>query len=164
MASPTGELTTLLSKLAAARVEFVLVGGLAAVAQGAPITTHDVDIVPKRTAANIDRLLEFLVSIDARYRGRPSHEVLRPRRAALLGPGHSLLLMTNLGPVDVLGATEKGGNFEELIGHAIEIDVRGSPVNVLGLPMLIELKRGAKHPKDQYTLVVLEETLRRRGG
>lgn len=43
MASPPGDLTTLLSKLAAARVEFVLVRGLAAVAQGAPITTHDID-------------------------------------------------------------------------------------------------------------------------
>ena len=45
MPSPPGDLTTLLSKLASSGVEFVLVGGLAAVAQGAPITTHDVDIV-----------------------------------------------------------------------------------------------------------------------
>lgn len=42
MASPEGELTTLLTKLAGAGVDFILVGALAAVAQGATLTTHDV--------------------------------------------------------------------------------------------------------------------------
>lgn len=163
MASPPGDLTTLLSRLAAAQVDFVLVGGLAAVAQGAPITTHDVDIVQRRTPENVDRLLTFLTSVDARYRGRASHDVLRPTSAALLGPGHSLLV-TDLGPMDVLGAIEEGRAFEDLIAHAIEIDVGGNPVHVLGLPMLVEIKRGSNHPKDRYTLAVLEETLRRRGG
>ena len=41
MASPPAELTTLLSRLAASSVEFVLVGGLAAVAQGAPLATQE---------------------------------------------------------------------------------------------------------------------------
>ena len=66
------DLTTLLEKLAASGVDFVLVGGLAAVAQGAPVTTFDVDIVPRRTPENVDRLLAFLAEIGARYRGRPA--------------------------------------------------------------------------------------------
>ena len=53
----TPDLTTLLGGLVAARVELVLVGGLAAVAQGAPLTTHDVDIVHRRTPENVDRLM-----------------------------------------------------------------------------------------------------------
>ena len=40
MPSPPADLTTLLSKLATSGAEFVLVGGLAAVAQGAPLTTR----------------------------------------------------------------------------------------------------------------------------
>ncbi|HEY4187198.1 MAG TPA: hypothetical protein VGP07_19130 [Polyangia bacterium] len=163
MASPPGELTTLLSRLAAARVEFVLVGGLAAVAQGAPITTHDIDIVPRRMPENVDCLLTFLASINARYRGRPGHEILRPTSSALLGPGHSLL-MTDLGPIDVLGAIEEGRAFEDLIPHAIDILVDGKTIRVLGLPMLVELKRRSTHPKDRYTLAILEETIRRRDG
>src|SRR4051812_34953631 len=114
MASPPGELTTLLTRLAAAGVEFVLVGGLAAVAQGAPITTHDVDIVPRRTPENVERLLSFLATVNARYRGRPSHEILTPTSGALLGPGHSLL-STDLGPLDVLGSIERGRTFDDLI-------------------------------------------------
>jgi hypothetical protein len=39
-------LTSILGALLGEGVEFVLVGALAAVAQGAPLTTHDVDIVP----------------------------------------------------------------------------------------------------------------------
>lgn len=160
MASQPGDLTTLLTGLAAAGVDFVLVGGLAAVAQGAPITTHDVDIVPRRTPDNVDRLLAFLRSIDARYRGR--QDVLRPTPSALSGGGHSLL-MTDLGPLDVLGAIEEGRAFDDLVPHAIEITVGDQRIRVLGLSMLAELKRRSTHPKDRYTLAVLEETLRRQG-
>ena len=160
MASQPGDLTNLLTSLAAARVDFVLVGGLAAVAQGAPITTHDVDIVPRRTADNIDRLLAFLTSIDARYRGR--QDILRPTPSALLGVGHSLL-MTDLGPLDILGAIEEGRGFDELVPHAVEIDVGDQQVHVLRLAMLADLKRRSTHPKDRYTLAILEETLRRQG-
>jgi hypothetical protein len=92
MVSPPSDLTTLLHDLAAAGVDFVVVGALAAVAQGAPITTHDVDIVHERSPANVDRLLAFLASVGARYRGRPGGQVLVPTREALLGTGHHFLM------------------------------------------------------------------------
>lgn len=160
MPSPPAELTTLLAKLAAADVEFVLVGGLAAVAQGAPLTTHDVDIVQNRAPENVDRLLDFLASVHAIYRGRPGGQVLTPTREALLGPGHSLL-MTDLGPLDVLGAIEHGRAYDDLVGDAIEISIAGRRVRVLAIRALAELKRGSTHAKDKYTLAILEETLRR---
>jgi hypothetical protein len=163
MASPPGELTTLLANLAAAGVDFILVGALAAVAQGAPLTTHDVDIVHSRTPDNVDRLLAVLGALNARYRGRPSGEVIRPAREALLGPGHSLL-MTDLGPLDVLGAIEGGRAYPDLVGETIEIEVGGRRALVLRLRTLVELKRGSTHPKDRYTLAILEETLRRSAG
>jgi hypothetical protein len=47
MASPS--LESLLATLATSDVEFIVVGMLAAVAQGAPVTTHDLDIVHRRT-------------------------------------------------------------------------------------------------------------------
>lgn len=72
--------------------------------------------------------------------------------------------MTNLGPLDVLGAIEGGRAYEELILDAIDVDVGGRRVRVLGLPALAELKRGSTYAKDKLTLAVLEETLRRLGG
>jgi hypothetical protein len=55
-------LSALLEGLINAEIEFILVGGLAAVVQEAPITTMDVDIVHRQTAENIDKLLNFLKS------------------------------------------------------------------------------------------------------
>ena len=40
-------------------IEFILVGRLAAVVQGAPITTMDIDIVHHQTAENIEKLVEI---------------------------------------------------------------------------------------------------------
>jgi hypothetical protein len=97
----------LLARLANSGVDFVLVGALAAVAQGAPLTTQDVDVVHRRTPENVDRLLAFLAQVNARYRGHPAVPPLHPTREALLGPGHQLL-MTDLGPIDVLGVVEGG--------------------------------------------------------
>jgi hypothetical protein len=158
VASPS--LTDLVDLLAKSGVELVLVGGLAAAAQGAPIATFDVDIVHRRTAENVVRLLAVLATIDARYRGRPGGEVLRPTAPILLGPGHSLL-MTALGPLDVLGAIEGGRDYDALLPRSTTIEIRGHAVQVLELELLVELKRQSTHPKDLARLPILEETLRR---
>jgi hypothetical protein len=161
MASQPQSLTTLLARLAASGTDFLLVGGLAAVAQGAPLTTIDVDVVPRRAAENVDRLLPFLESLDARYRGRPEGQVLRPTREALLGDGHHLLV-TALGPLDVLGAIEGGRGFESLLPESVSVEIEGQRVRVVRLETLAELKRGSTSAKDRLVLAILEDTLRRR--
>lgn len=162
MASPPQSLTTLLARLAASGTDFVLVGGLAAVAQGAPLSTVDVEVVHRRDADNVNRLLSFLESVDARYRGRPQGQVLRPTREALLGAGHQLL-MTELGPLDALGAVEGGRDYASLLPDAVTVTVEGRPVRVVRLETLAELKRNSTGAKERLTLAILEETLRRRG-
>ncbi|MFT3695100.1 MAG: hypothetical protein QM831_18325 [Kofleriaceae bacterium] len=144
--------------MAASGVEFVVVGLLAAVAQGAPVTTHDLDIVPLRTPDNIELLLRVLIDVlDARYRGRD--DVLRPTAEILLGPGHSLL-KTNAGPLDVLGAIEGGRDYLSLRPLSKEIAISGHTVHVLGLETIIELKRNSTRLKDQLVVPILEEALR----
>jgi hypothetical protein len=162
MASPPQSLTTLLARLAASGTDFVLVGGLAAVAQGAPLATVDVDVVHRREPANVERLLAFLGAVDARYRGRPPGQVLRPTREAFLGDGQHLLA-TALGPLDVLGAIEGGRGYESLLPDTIEVEVERQRVRVVRLETLADLKRGATSPKDRLVLALLEDTLRRRG-
>lgn len=159
MGSP--RLESLLETLAASDVELVVVGLLAAVAQGAPVTTHDVDIVHRRTPENVTRLLAVLTDLDARYRGHGA-QVLRPTEEILSGPGHSLL-QTRLGPLDVLGAIEGGRDYDALLPRSHCIEISGHPIHVLDLEMLVELKRGSTRRKDQLVLPILEETLRRRG-
>jgi hypothetical protein len=122
------DLTTLLERLVATDVEFVLVGGLAAVAQGAPVTTFDVDIVHLRTEENVDRLIAFLADVGARYRNRPG-EPLPPSRSALLGPGHALF-MTDLGPLDALGTIEGGADYDQLLPDSLAVHLGGRPLRV----------------------------------
>ena len=163
MASQPQGLTTLLARLAASGTDFLLVGGLAAVAQGAPLTTMDVDVVHRRDADNVDRLMVFLSSVDARYRGRPAGQVLRPTPESLLGDGHHLLV-TSLGPLDVLGAIEGGRDYPSLLPDSVAVEVEGQAVRVVRLETLADLKRGATGTKERMVLAILEETLSRRAG
>ena len=159
MAEPR-DLTSILGLLLEERVEMVLVGALAAVAQGAPVTTHDVDIVHARTAENVVKLVAALGRLNARYRGRPVSSPLPPDAAALAGPGHSLFA-TDLGPLDCLGTIEGGMTYDDLLPLSIQIDLDGRRLNVLGLETIVRLKRGSTAAKDRLVLPVLEETLRR---
>ena len=153
------ELATLLERLLATDVEFVLVGGLAAVVQGAPITTFDVDIVHRRTEENVDHLLAFLAGVAARYRDRPG-PALPPSRSALLGPEHSLFV-TDLGPLDALGAIEGGADYDQLLPMSLVIPLAGRSLRVLSLATIVAFKRMPTDPKDKLRLPVLEGVLRR---
>jgi len=46
-------------------VRYVLIGGLAAVLQGSPLATFDVDICPARGTDGLRRLAEALAELDA---------------------------------------------------------------------------------------------------
>ncbi len=163
MGLPPLSLTTLLARLAASGTDFLLVGGLAAVAQGAPLTTLDVDVLHRRDADNVERLLDFLASVDARYRGRPAGQVLRPTREALSGEGHQLLI-TSLGPLDVLGAVEGRRGYQSLLPEAVTVEVEGQRVRVVRLEALADLKREATGAKERLVLAILEDTIRRHSG
>jgi hypothetical protein len=157
---PSHSLTDIVLALADGGVEFILVGGLAAVAQGATMTTFDVDIVHSRSEDNIDRLLAVLTGLKAYYRGRPGGDPRPPDRRALAGPGHSLL-MTSLGPLDVLGEIEGHRSHAQLIDHTESVSFAGRVVRVLSLEMIVQLKRASSHPKDVQALPILEAALAR---
>ena len=153
-----GGLSEVLVGLLEAGVDFILVGGLAAVIQGAPVTTMDVDIVHSQSPENIDKLLAFLKSVEAVHR-RFDDKVIEPKERDLSGKGH-VLLTTRIGPLDVLAVIEGGKSYEELLEHTVAIDFRGHTLRVLDLKTLIELKKSATDPKDKQRLPVLRETLR----
>jgi hypothetical protein len=155
-------LSALLEGLCEANIEFIVVGGLSAVIQGAPVTTFDLDIVHRQTEENILKLSMALRSIDACLR-RPDDKVIEPTLEDLKAKGH-LLLKTKFGPLDVLAFIEKGQAFEDLIAKSTEIDFHGYAVNVLNLETIIDLKRDSEDPKDRQRLPVYEETLKLIGG
>lgn len=155
---PTADLSALLEGLLRSDVEFILVGGLAAVIQGAPVTTMDADIVHRQSPENISRLFAFLESIHAVYR-RPDARIIAPKKKDFSKAGH-VLLKTCLGPLDVLAFIEGGKTYDDLYRHSVQIDFRGRAIRVLDIKTLTELKRISKSPEDKQRLAVLEATLR----
>jgi len=148
----------LLGALLDAGVEFVVVGGLSATLNGAPINTFDVDVVHRRTPENVDRILPVLEALDAVYRIQPERR-LRPVRTALLSTGHQNLL-TRHGPLDLLGEIGNGLGYEELVPRSTEMLIAENVhVRILNLETLIEVKEQLNGEKDRAMLPILRGTL-----
>jgi len=148
----------ILLALRSAGVEFVIVGGVAAVLDGAPINTFDLDVVHSRSEANITRLLAVLDELDAVYRIQPERRI-RPSASHLTSAGHQNLI-TRCGPLDLLGAIGHNLGYENLLPHSVEMDVgEGILVRVLDLETLIAIKEELGGEKDRAVLPILRRTL-----
>ncbi len=153
----------LLQTLDERRIELVVIGMGAAVLQGAPAQTFDLDVVHARTEENVARILAWLREWNGRYRGDPRQ--LTPAADHLLGPGHQLL-ESDLGPIDFMGTVGPPGgllDYEALVGRSLVVDLGGFRARLLDLEAIVELKRAAGRPKDLAALPLLEATLRARG-
>jgi hypothetical protein len=155
------DLPALLAILCDAGVEFIVVGGAAAVLQGVPVTTQDLDIVHRRTPENVARLLEVLLQIDATMRDDFARRGLRPTAEMLAGRGQ-LNISTTLGPIDPLCELDAGQGYDELLAHSESLVDEGRQLRVLDLPTLIRVKTKAGRPKDRVMLPVLIATLQER--
>jgi hypothetical protein len=155
----SSKLSALIDGLLDAQVEFVVIGGTAAVLHGAPIVTGDIDIVHRRTPENVARLLPVLLAVKAH--ARADRRNLPPTESALLGRGH-ILLDTALGPADVLCEIGEGQDYDWLLPRS-ELIPRGERfVRVVNLPTLIELKIAAGRVKDRLAVPILVATLEER--
>ena len=141
-------------------VEYVVVGGVAAVLHGAPVTTFDIDALIKVDPANIDRLAKVLAILDARYREHPG---LRPTTSDLAAGGH-LLLATNSGPFDVLGFIGGGRRYEDVADSAQRMPVDDMTISVLSIESLIADKKALGREKDLAVVRLLETVLNRQRG
>jgi hypothetical protein len=151
----------ILNTLAGHDVDFIVVGGVAAVLQGAPIATFDLDVVHSREPHNINRLLAALTSLDAIYRELAGRNI-KPSRSYLSSPGHQLL-MTRFGPLDLLGVIGSKRDYLKLLPEAGVVEISpGLKVRVLGLSAIIKSKEETAGEKDRAVLPTLRRTLEER--
>lgn len=146
----------ILQTLVAHDVEFIVVGGMAAVLQGAPVRTLDVDVVYSLEPANVSRMPGALGELEARFRDDPRG--LRPERGHVASRGHKLLV-TGQGALDLPGTIEDDTTYEDLLPHSVGFEVAGVHVRVLSLERLVQAKRHLDRPKDRAMLNVLEATI-----
>jgi predicted nucleotidyltransferase len=138
-------------------VEFIVVGGVAAILEGAPISTFDLDIMHRREEANYSRLLEALTALDAVYLD-PAGRTIRPD----LGKLRSFRLhrlITSAGPLDLLTEIDPGWTYDDLAEQTVTYEVDGLSVRVVQLEIVIQSKRQAHRDKDKAALPVLQRAL-----
>jgi len=155
---PEGKLIATLRALHDGDVEFIVVDSLAAVLQGVPVGTFDIDVVHSRDAANVDRLLPVLDALDAVFRIQPERR-LKPNASHLVSAGH-LNLITRYGPLDLLGSVGRDLGYQDLVPHSVELGIsEGLRIRVLDLETLIALKEELAGEKDRAVLPILRRTL-----
>jgi len=147
------DLESLLDALGGAQIEFIVVGGVAAVLHGAPVTTLDVDIVHDTDEANVSKLMALLESLNARVRD-PAGREIQPDRTALQGAGQ-VKLTTERGPLGVLGSLRDGRTYADLLPHTVEVTDGSLRLRVLDLPTLIEIKSSTGRIRDQLVVPLL---------
>jgi hypothetical protein len=146
------------------RVDYVLIGGLAASLHGSPHVTTDVDITPSRDAANLERLAAALVELDARIRAEGEPAGLPFDRSPRLLAGMAMLnLTTRHGDLDIAFEPAGTRGYEDLRRNALEIRIRRTRVVLAALADVIRSKEAAGREKDRLTLPTLRRLLDRLG-
>lgn len=146
----------ILIRLADGGVEVIVVGMAAAVLQGVPVTTWDLDVVHRRTPENVERLLRVLRDLDAVARHDPRR--LQPDATHLIGPGH-VLMETRFGDFDCLGAIDGGRSYEDLLDPSIVVDFEGRSLRLLSLREILAIKTRAGRPKDLAAIPYIQSTI-----
>jgi len=141
------------------KVEYIVVGGVAAVIHGAPMTTFDLDTLVKVDSANAERLVEALSELESHFREHQNR--LSPTTQDILAGGH-LLLMTRAGPLDVLGFIGNNQRYDDLVDASAEIQTSVGALQLLNLEELIEQKKQMGRPKDRAAAELLEAVLQYR--
>jgi hypothetical protein len=154
-------------------VQFVVVGGLAAIAHGFSGTTRDADTVPAYEVENLERLAGALRELDAVLYAYPERTDLGADGSppelegfeltgAHLGTNRIWQFMTDAGPIDVLLVIDGPGGYDVLIRNAEPRPVGDFEVMIASLDDLIESKETAGRDKDLRALGELRRIRDRR--
>ena len=153
------DLQSILEAFVRQKVEFVIIGGMAAVAQGAPVTTFDLDICYRQSPENYRRLVSALKPMRPTLRA-PEGTVPFVWDERTLELGCNFTLSTTAGDLDIFGELSPSLHYEDLLSDSMVLDLYGYPVQVMGLRDLIRTKVVLRRTKDKAVLDILRETLR----
>ena len=132
-------------------VQYVLIGGLAAITHGSPLVTQDIDICYDRSPENLERLAAALGELHAALRGADPGLPFR-LDATTLRKGDTFTFETDLGWLDVIGTPTGTAGYEDLARTALPVEIFGYRVLIASIDDLIRMKRAAGRPKDLIEL------------
>lgn len=153
------DLQALLKLLVHSHVEFVLVGGFAAVLHGCNQTTRDIDICILYSPEQIHLIQDLLKPYNPRYR-------METAKRSFLDTPEDLTkeqdfhLMTNLGALDIISHVEGVGSYYDLLKNGREIEMYGGKCHLISVEDLIRCKKALGRHRDMVTVMELEAILK----
>lgn len=150
----------LLKALSDGGVEFVVIGGIAAILRGDIVTTEDTDTTVRHSRRNFEALARVLDELEARLlvaiNEREQGIVDVPITADTFPPLTSGRFLTKHGILDVVLRPDGVTDYEDWASRATTVVLsNGAEVKVAALDDIIASKAAANRPKDQYALARL---------
>ena len=141
-------------------VRFIVIGAVAAIAQGYPLPTEDLDVTPARDPENLGRVAAALRELEAELRVTGGQSVPFPIDARFLAESDSWTLATRFGDLDLVSVPAGTRGFDDLARDASDADVGGGlVVSIASLRDVIRMKEASNRVKDQAQLPALRQTL-----
>jgi hypothetical protein len=159
-AVPELDIQGILEQLAAAEVDYIVIGGVAVGFHGYVRATKDLDVVPSPDRENLKRLAVMLRAVDAEVDGTGDFdpgELPDPLDPDVLAQGGNWVLQTRLGRFDVMQWQGDQGLWEMLSPAAVEVDLAGLGMKVASYEDLVALKRDAGRVSDLEDLERLRQ-------
>lgn len=148
------ELNSLLQRLSDVGIDFVVVGGMAAVLHGSSMVTRVLGVCVPLSGVTVEKLRTALRDL------HPVHRIATAGTSFLENPApgvsvQNLYLQTDLGALDLLGTITGVGDFEQVRASAVEVNLFGRTVKVIGLDALIRAKESVGRQKDLLAAIEL---------
>lgn len=145
------EFGRIISDLRDARIEFIVIGGIAVIAHGVVRATRDLDAIAAQDGENLERIQALVERWGAT---RPDGSDLPE---GWVRAGRILNLRTPYGELDLLPDRPPDQSFARLHERGAERRVDGEPAMVVSLTDLAELKLSADRPIDRVDIDKLRE-------
>ena len=157
-----GELRRILELLVQHNVEFVLVGGYAAMVHGVSLVTRDIDICTHFSRPNLERIHAAVADL------HPYHFLTPQEIPFAIPPGfekglRNLYIGTDMGRLDCLGEILGIGDYAAAQTVSIPLPLPFGSVWMLDRKAMIRAKSALDRPQDKVTVMQLMAMEEREG-
>ena len=145
---------TVVRRLNEHRVEFVLIGGMAAMAHGVTLVTFDIGVCCSFQSENLFNLQKALADVHPVHRMTPQKLPLeiKPENVGRL---RNLYLDTDIGAIDCLSEVAGLGDYAAVAPLSIELDLPSGRFRVLSIDALIRAKQAINRTQDKIAIAQL---------
>ncbi len=141
-------------------VEFVVIGGVAAVLHGSTQGTFDTDVCSPLHDENLGRIIEALRGLNPRWRFR-ADRVIPVDSVEKFSGFKNLYIRTDWGDLDILGEMPPVGGYGDIQGKTVDYDLDGFACRVIDIDTLLTVKRAVGRDKDKIAVMHLEALKRK---